>query len=546
MTYYFIIYNRIQPYITEYIVSISNKISYSKIIIFPDEPIPQIESDDVYVFVGIHYVMYPLIDLPNVYYINLEQMTIDGSNSPKNLLGDLLDFKFNSSYLNLLDYSAGNVSILDQNYIESQYIPYQVNYEEIFDHEKELDFVLCCTVNERKLKIYNQLNLPYPKSKFIGNPPIWGSARDEILFRSKILVNIHHTEKDYDLVEEIRITRCILNKIIVISEPAKYSEKYPLNSYIIYETYDLIVDKVKHVLENYDFYYGKIYGDLDIEIINANLKSYLQVLPQFEAVNSLIGFSDMYSNQILKFNSVIKNTNLTNAFKTFRTQTKLFGHLDSGDTPPDQTAISISDKINTELLGKYLDHNIQQNIVGYDLVPAYGKLTNSDTKYIMLSVILFTQLKQKNFDKIIEIGGGFGNMLRLNHCIQNFKTWKIIDYLHMNLLQEYYLSTEHVPKNKYILTPNNTNVNSREKSDIVISIYSLSEYSMKDFMIYYENIISNAKYFFYVFNKGYPSTQLNDAKINIISQDFNLLNDDNSQNNPVCVYLYANNMSEAK
>ena len=540
MTYYFIISHKIKRYIIEYIISIANKITYSQIIIYPDEPIPEIESDNIYIFVGIHYVVYPLIDLPNVYYINLEQMTIDGSNTQKNLLRDLINFKCNSSYLNLLDYSAGNISIINQYGIESKYVPYQVNHEEIYNYDKELDYVFCCTVNERKLYIFNQLKRFFPKSEFIGDPPIWGHARDEILLKSKILINIHHEEKEYNIIEEIRITRCILNKIIVISEPSKYSEKYPLNSYIIFVNYNEVIEKTKDVLNNYDLYYNKIYGELDIEKINEQLKSYLSVLPQFNAINSLNGFSDMYSNQTLYFNSLIKKTNLVNIFKTFRTQIKLFGDLDVGDILPDQNAILISDKINSELLGKYLAHNINQNIVGYSVEPKYGKLSNIDTKYIMLSIFLFTQLKQKYFENIIEIGGGFGNMLRLNYTIQNFKTWNIIDYLHMNLLQEYYLSSQNVPKNKYILTPNDNVGYNNDKIDIVISIYSLSEYSMKNFLIYYENIIKNSKYFFYVFNKDHPSLQLNSAKIDIISQNFDQLNNVNVENNSLYYNLYVN------
>jgi len=249
----------------------------------------------------------------------------------------------------------------------------------------------------------------------------------------------------------------------------------------------------------------------------------------------------MFANQVLKFNSTIKNTNLTKIFNTFRIQTDFFGYLDVGDTIPDQSAILMSDKINTQLLSKYLAHNIKQNVIGYLQKPNFAKLSNIDTKYIMLSVILFNQLQKESIDNIIEIGAGFGNMLRINYSIQNFKTWNIIDYLHMNLLQEFYLSSQHVPKNKYTLTPSNTNIGFRnEKNDLVISIYSLSEYSMKDFLAYYENIIKNTKYFFYVFNKIIPSAQLNNAKNSIISKDFELLKNFDSNDNLICICLYVN------
>jgi hypothetical protein len=540
MTYYFIIYNQIKNYVIEYVTSIVNKITYSKIIIYPDEPIPKIDPDDVYIFVGIHFVVYPLIDLQNVYYINLEQMTIDGTYGKKNLLKNLIYFKKNSHHLNLLDYSACNVSILKNYNVTSQYIPYQTNYEEIFDYNKDLDYVFCCTVNERKLYIFNRLKRFYPKSEFIGDPPIWGSERDKILFRSKILVNVHHDEKEYDILEEIRITRCILNKIIVISEPSKYSEKYPLNSYIIYEKYDSIVDKTKHVLNNYDIYYNQIYSNIQIEKINELLKSYLNVLPNFNAINSLNGFSDMYSNQNLLFNSIIKKTNLFDIFNTFRNQKKLFGDLDAGDTLPDQQAILVSDKINSHLLGKYLAHNIQQKVIGYDFEPKYAKLSNIDTKYMMLSIFLFTELKNSNIKTIAEIGGGFGNMLRLNYPIIQFEKWIIIDYLHMNLLQEYYLSSQNVPRNKYTLITNNNINSSNEKIDLVISIYSLSEYSMQNFLIHYGNIIKNAKYFFYVFNKDYPSVELNSAKLSVISQNFDKIKTESTGTNSIFYNLYIN------
>lgn len=544
MTYYFIICHSIKKFIIEYILSIANKIPYSKILITPDEPIPAMESDDIYIFAGIHYVSYPLIDLPNVYYINLEQMTIDGTNSPKNLLGDLLNFKMNSAYFNLLDYSNGNISIISQYGLISQYIPYQVNFNEVFNYEKELDLVFCCTVNERKLNIFNQLNSLYPKSKFIGNPPLWGQPRDQILFKSKILINIHHEEKSYDIIEEIRITKCILNKIIVISEPSKYSDQYPLNSYIIYEKYDSIINKTKDILENYEVYYNKIYNNLDIGKINKLLKNYLYIFPKFDAINSLNGFSDIFSTQAIKFNFIIQNTNLTHILKTFRIQTQIFGELDNSDMLPDQNAILISDKLDSRLLSKYIAHNIKQNIVGYNTEPLYAKLSNIDTKFIMLSIILFSQLPENNFDTIIEIGGGFGNMLRLNYQIQNFKTWNIIDYLHMNLLQEYYLSTQNVPKNKYILTTNNKNMDfSNKKIDLIISIFNLSEYSINDFLFYYENIIKNAKYFFFVFNKNIPSLQLNNAKNIIISHDFNLLSNIGTDDNYMCYYLYINKLN---
>lgn len=275
MKYYFLIYQSIYVYAIEYVLSIALKIGDFEIIILPNQSIPEININNKYIFIGIHYVYYPLIDCPNVYYLNLEQLTIDGTSTPRNLLNELLEFKKKSQHLKLLDYSDTNVSILKQHNISSIYIPYQVNYNEIYNYDKTMDFVMCCSRNEKKIKLFNNLKLIYQNSHFIGLPPVWGKDRDNILFKSKILVNVHHDEKEYKIIEEIRITRCILNKMIVISEPSINPELYPLHPYIIYAENSDIITKTQDVLNNYDKYYNEIYGNFDINDIDNKLKCYL-------------------------------------------------------------------------------------------------------------------------------------------------------------------------------------------------------------------------------------------------------------------------------
>jgi hypothetical protein len=547
MLYYFIINEQIHKYIIEYVNSICKKIYNSKIINYPKEQINNIEKDNIYIFVGIHYVSYPLIDLPNIYYLNLEQLTINGLNSNKNLLKDVINLRTNTKELKLLDYSTSNISILDGYNIKSEYIPYQVNYDEIYNYEKENDFVLCCTVNERKLNIFNELNKLYPKSKFIGDPPLWGNLRDEYLFKSKLLINIHHQEKEYNILEEIRITRCILNKIIIISEPSVHSGKYPLNTFIIYEKYDNIIKKTKDILENYDFYYNKIYNNFDIVNINLQLKKYLSVLPNFINIDKLNGYSDIFNNQKIYFNDYIVKNNISNIFNTFRTNHELYGCLDMNVEKPNQEAILLADKINSDIFGKYLICNLKQKIIGYgDKDFEYSKLSNIDIQYILFSIILFSKLKElknDNFNKIIEIGGGFGNLLRINHNIQNFNKWIIIDYLHYNLLQEFYLSFQDIPKNKYILVSDNV-VKINEEIDIIISIFYLSMFSLHEFNNYYDNIIKKTKYFYYVFNYNYPSIDLNNIKNNIISKDFELIDNKNVLNSiHCCLFINKNKIN---
>lgn len=219
-----------------------------------------------YVFFGVSFANLPRINNKNVYFVNLEPLTANGEHSCFNFLRDVIDLKRQFPNINLLDYSRANIGILGNFGIESRYLPYYINHEEIKDLDKDYDLCTCCTWTERTARIYNPLSEIY-QSHAIGNPIRWGEERDNILFRSKVLINLHQREKDCNILQEIRITRCILNKVIVISEHAQGDDLYPLKEYVVFCDYDSMVEKAKEVLDNYSEYYDKIYGAMDYEEI---------------------------------------------------------------------------------------------------------------------------------------------------------------------------------------------------------------------------------------------------------------------------------------
>lgn len=242
-----------------------------------DELMRHFDVKSNYIFFGIRYTNFPKINRSNVYFVNIEPLTCDGRHSNFNFLKEVIDFNKQYTNINLLDYSRGNINILDKYNIKSKYLPYYINNEEIKNFDKEYDLCTCCSWNERIAKIYTPLSHVY-KGFSIGNPTKWGEERDDILFRSKVLINLHHREKDYNILQELRITRCILNRIIVISEHALDDNLYPLNDLIIFCDYDKIVDKAIDVLNNYNKYYDKIYKNMDYEEIR---KTYEQHLVRF-------------------------------------------------------------------------------------------------------------------------------------------------------------------------------------------------------------------------------------------------------------------------
>ena len=101
-------------------------------------------------------------------------------------------------------------------------------------------------------------------------------TRDEHLFKHKIALNIHFNER-FKIFEQMRCNRCVFNKMIVITEKS-LDVDYELKPYIIECDYDELVDTVIDVLENYDFYYNKLFDNFNIEQIQEN---YLKISDQF-------------------------------------------------------------------------------------------------------------------------------------------------------------------------------------------------------------------------------------------------------------------------
>lgn len=213
-----------------------------------------------YVFIQSDYdVVYnPDID---VYVVNTEQMTRIKYRTAMKRLSD-------KGY-KIIDYSEENIKLLrDFENLEKPitFIPYQVNVKELSPTAPKTNgvcFIGCLSPHRQKIL------------QRIGNVNIvkgWGSQRDKHLFSHKIIINIHFNE-DYKINEQLRINRCIFNKIIVVSETSTFDQLLHLKKYIVFCDYDKIPDKVKDITNNYDYYFEKIYKDFDLNNIRKDLES---------------------------------------------------------------------------------------------------------------------------------------------------------------------------------------------------------------------------------------------------------------------------------
>lgn len=198
----------------------------------------------------------------NIYFLNIEQLSCKAKFDRHMLLYD------NYQNINIIDYSYANLTYYN-NFKNNKYVlPYQINYSEIYNTNKQKDLCLiadCFPINR-------QIIIDALKEKNITVDIIsgFGKERDEELFKYKILLNISF-QKDFNVFESIRCDRCVYNKMIVISDMKQNNEKHHLKDYVIFEEYENIPDKVVDVVNNYDYYYDKLFKNFDIEQISQKI-----------------------------------------------------------------------------------------------------------------------------------------------------------------------------------------------------------------------------------------------------------------------------------
>uniref|UniRef100_A0A6C0H8S0 Uncharacterized protein n=1 Tax=viral metagenome TaxID=1070528 RepID=A0A6C0H8S0_9ZZZZ len=81
----------------------------------------------------------------------------------------------------------------------------------------------------------------------------------QILYKNtKIMINIHQTSEHHTF-EELRVLPALECGIITICENSPLSESIPYHDYIIWSSYDNIIQQTIEVLNNYDYYHDLIF-----------------------------------------------------------------------------------------------------------------------------------------------------------------------------------------------------------------------------------------------------------------------------------------------
>jgi hypothetical protein len=231
------------------------------------------------------------------------------------------------------------------------------------------------------------------------------------------------------------------------------------------------------------------------------------------------------------------------SFDNFRHSRNLYGFCINGGTV-DLQAINYSITINEELHNKFA--NQPKSLVGYNgHEETYVSIDDLDSKHILQLTFLFNNYNT-HFNKIVEIGGGFGNMCRLCNNIITYNNWDIIDIPHMIRLQRFYLQHELKDISKINFIDATTAVEYND-IDLVIGTHSLSEFSWDIFCDYFQTTISKSKFFYFGYNKNCPSPELINLKLDYINNNgFNLEKKFDYTELPyganVCYSLYKNSI----
>jgi hypothetical protein len=192
-----------------------------------------------------------LVRICDYHYLNISNIVIDYSNP------NIFNVKTCPEYTSLSK---------KQIYISSAI------YQPFFLKENRDITTLTTFINiaepRRKLLLEN-INKKNIKHTNINN--CFGENEVEVLLkRTKILINIHQTPH-HDTFEELRVLPALECGVIVIAEKSPLFETIPYNDLIIWTSYEDIIEKIKEVIINYEFYHNEIFSIKNIDRLS-NLK----------------------------------------------------------------------------------------------------------------------------------------------------------------------------------------------------------------------------------------------------------------------------------
>ena len=240
---------------------------------------------DLYLILGGHNIM---LQIPENYIIiQLEQS-----------INDLGEIHFHEKYLKLLhgakeifDYSMKNVENLQQSFhLKSHYVP--LGYHELLHNtmpfnltHKPIDILFFGSITPRRHRILEALQLR-KKLQIVIRTDLWGTERDQLVAKSKIVLNIHCFEQG--ILEMPRINYLLHQGAFVISEMGCEPEISQLwkNKMVLADYHNLVYTCVKYLknpsARKQMSFTGQQY--LSSQPFTENLQSILPLFPEKDTI----------------------------------------------------------------------------------------------------------------------------------------------------------------------------------------------------------------------------------------------------------------------
>jgi len=171
--------------------------------------------------------------------------------------------KYNSNDY-IIEYSIPNIIHVNKSknynlHNKQIYIPPMIYEFKPYNMNRNIDILTTfLDLNQERRKVFLNkvidLNLPVKNINTFFDL----ESNYNLLQSTKILINIHQTDHHHTF-EELRCLPALLNGVIIISEDCPYKEYIPYHKYIIWSSYDNIINVVSDVYNNYDKYYNEIF-----------------------------------------------------------------------------------------------------------------------------------------------------------------------------------------------------------------------------------------------------------------------------------------------
>lgn len=210
----------------------------------------EFEQDSKNIVFGMHQCPVDVVrhDVPkNTIVYSLEQLTKNSA--------EALRWAKKYRGLEVWDYSERNLTALKEvgidkiKYCKIGYVPELSYFERNKPEDREIDLLFYGSPSPRRIKILEEIKERNKKLNIVAFQGVYGEERDEVIKKSKLVLNIHNRENE--IFEMVRVSHLIQNKVPVISERNSTTD-FPdyMEGTVFTAKYDDLVNTTLKLLKN--------------------------------------------------------------------------------------------------------------------------------------------------------------------------------------------------------------------------------------------------------------------------------------------------------